>query len=195
MSTSITSGLASGLKLEVPKGEAVRPTGVRSKRALFDSIGVTEGWLGKTVVDLFSGTGALGLEAASRGAAEVYLVEKSSLHCRLAEKNIAKIAKAIAKNDPEIVLCRSDALFVYNRLPKLEKQMDIIIADPPYAQSPQYLERITKDANFADWAKNALLIWEKPDNFRVSFNENDLWKEENRRKFAGTEFLFLRTKI
>lgn len=195
MSTSITSGLASRIKLEVPKGEAVRPTGVRSKRALFDSIQMEMAWQDKTVVDLFSGTGALGLEAASRGANEVFLVEKSPVHCRLAEKNIAKVAKALAGNEAEIVLCRGDALSAHNRLPRLEGQIDIILADPPYAQSAQYLESLTKNANFASWAGNALLIWETPDNFQVSFNEKDLWKEEKRRKFAGTEFLFLRTKI
>jgi len=193
MSVSITSGLASGIKLEAPKGKTVRPTGVRSKRALFDSIEAWIGWQGKTVVDLFSGTGALGLEAISRGAIAVYLVEQSLSHCRIAEKNIQKVKKATSATSPEIVLCRSEALFAYNRLPVLKNKIDIILSDPPYAQSSQYLKKITTDADFAEWAKNALLVWELPDNFQVSFHDNDLWKIEKRRKFAGTEFLFLRT--
>jgi 16S rRNA (guanine966-N2)-methyltransferase len=193
MSISITGGSASGIKLEAPKGISVRPTGVRSKRALFDSLGSSIGWHGKTVVDLFSGSGALGLEAISRGAAAAYLVEQSSAHCRIAEKNIEKVKKATAATSPEIVLCRWDALFVHNRLSALEKQIDIILADPPYAQSAQYLEKLTADANFAEWVGDAILIWETPDKFQFSFQDNDLWKIENRRKFAGTEFLFLRT--
>lgn len=193
MATSITSGMASGLKLDVPKGETVRPTGIRSKRALFDSLGAAACLQGKIVVDLFSGTGALGLEAASRGASEIYLVEKSSMHCSWAEKNIAKISKAVAENSPKIVLLRSDALTVYHRLPQLAKKVDLIFADPPYAKSASYLKRISQDRGFAEWAENAILIWETPGNFRLSFNKKNLWQEENRRKFAGTEFLFLKT--
>lgn len=171
----------------------MRPTGVRSKRSLFDSLQSEIGWQGKTVVDLFSGTGALGLEAASRGAAAVYLVEQSRNHCQLAEKNIDKVKKAINSESSEIVLCCSDVLFVHNRLPGLNQRVDIILADPPYAQSADYLEKLTNDAEFAKWAGPALLVWEMPDNFQWSFQENDLWKIEKRRKFASTEFLFLRT--
>lgn len=193
MSISITSGSASGIKLEAPKGIAVRPTGVRSKRALFDSLQYEIGWQGKTVVDLFSGTGALGLEAASRGASSIYLVEHSRDHCRIAEKNIEKVRKAINSASSEIVLCCSDVLLVHNRLPSLSKRIDIILADPPYPQSAAYLQKLTSDAEFAKWAGPALLVWEMPDNFQWSFQENDLWKIEKRRKFASTEFFFLRT--
>lgn len=195
MTISITSGIASGIKLDAPKGDTVRPTGVRSKRALFDSIQSEIGWQGKTVVDLFSGTGALGLEAVSRGASAVYMVEQNPHHCRMAEKNIAKVQKATAVNSPEIVLCRSDVLYVHVRLPVLENRINIILADPPYAQSAHFLKNLTQDADFAKWAGKALMIWETPDKFQVSFQDNDLWKVEKRRKFAGTEFLFMRTKI
>ena len=191
MSVSITGGSASRIKLEAPKGTSVRPTGVRSKRALFDSVEDAVGWQGKTVVDLFSGTGALGLEAASRGASVIYLVEHSSKHCKIAEKNIEKVKNAIFATSPEIILYCSDALFVHKKLARLRKQIDIILADPPYAQSAYYLKKLTNDAKFAEWAENALLIWELPDNFALSFEDNNLWKKAKRRKFAGSEFLFL----
>ena len=68
---NIISGIARGVKLEVPKGLEVRPTAARARKSLFDSVRVFKNL---TIVDLFSGVGALGLEAASRGA-------KRSLFC------------------------------------------------------------------------------------------------------------------
>ena len=69
---NIISGKARRILLTVPKGMAVRPTSVRARKALFDSLG---DFSGANVVDLFSGSGSLGLEAASRGAAKVVMVE------------------------------------------------------------------------------------------------------------------------
>ena len=70
---NVISGIAKGIVLETPKGLSVRPTAARAKKSLFDSY---RNWTGKTVVDLFAGTGAFGIEAASRGAANVYFIEK-----------------------------------------------------------------------------------------------------------------------
>ena len=69
----ITGGIAKGVTVKVPSGVEVRPTSVRSRRALFDMLGDLSG---KRFCDLFAGSGAVGIEAASRGAAHVLLVEK-----------------------------------------------------------------------------------------------------------------------
>jgi len=195
MALSITSGLASGIRLDAPKGLSVRPTSVRAKHALFDSISVSLGWEGKCVVDLFSGTGALGLEAASRGASSAYLIEQSSNHCKIAEKNVEKVKNATKSTSPEIVLCRSNALFAYNRLSHLSGQIDIILSDPPYAQSANFLEKIINDAKFAKWAGDALLIWEAPDKFDLSVSADSFWIVKDSRNFAGTDFLYLYCNI
>lgn len=191
MALSITSGLASGIRLDAPKGVAVRPTSVRAKHALFDSIGVSLGWEGKCIVDLFAGTGALGLEAVSRGASSAYLVEQASKHCQIAEKNVKKVKNATKSTSPEIVLCRSNALFAYNRLSHLAGQVDIILSDPPYAQSADFLGKIINDAKFAKWAGDALLIWEAPDKFELSVSADSFWSIKQSRTFAGTDFLYL----
>ena len=195
MSISITGGRASGIKLEALKGGSIRPTKVRAKRGLFDSVAAGTGWEGRTIVDLFAGSGALGLEAASRGAVRVFLVENNFAHCRTAEKNIVKVKRAFSGGDcPEITLIRKDAGEVYNHLYAIAGNIDIILSDPPYAQSADYLADILNNAEFANWAADSLLIWETPDKINFSFDKNDLWNLEKRRKFAGTEFMFWKRK-
>ena len=192
MSVTMTSGFASGIKLTAPKGNKVRPTGVRAKRALFDSVQSAYGWAGKTVVDLFSGTGALGLEAASRGATNVYLVEKEAKHCNFAEKNIQAVKKAAGSiYECNISLCRSDIIHVSYKLMSIEKTIDIILSDPPYNQSEYYFNKLINDAEFSQWASGSLLIWELPE-LSCRWEISSCWSVENIRKFAGTEFIFLK---
>ena len=114
MSFKITSGRAAGISLITPKNLEVRPTGIRAKKALFDSLSSSLSFEGKVVVDLFAGTGGLGLEAASRGAEKVFLIEVSTSHCKMAEQNIEKIIRAGVDADIQIV--KGDVLSVYSRL-------------------------------------------------------------------------------
>ena len=86
----ITAGTALGLKLgELPEGHGVRPTSVRARRAFFDSIGTIEG---KTFADLFAGSGCMGLEAASRGAATVIFAEESPDALALIRHNLGRFS-------------------------------------------------------------------------------------------------------
>src|SRR5688500_20355222 len=74
--TRLISGVAGGRRLKVPRS-GVRPTGDRAREALFNSLGSLLELRGSTVLDLYAGSGALGLEALSRGAASVVFVESS----------------------------------------------------------------------------------------------------------------------
>lgn len=192
MSVIMTSGFASGIRLTAPKGIKVRPTGVRAKRALFDSIESTYGWRGKTVVDLCSGTGALGLEAASRGGSSVFLVEKDAKHCEFAKKNIQAVKKAAgSEHKCEITLCRSDIIHISNKLMRITGTIDIILSDPPYAQSEYYFNKLIQDSDFSHWAAGSLLIWELPEK-SCRWNISSFWDIQTIRDFAGTEFIFLK---
>ena len=84
--TRIISGEARGRKLQVPS-EGTRPTSDRAKEGLFSSLQVRFGFQDAVVLDLFAGSGALGLEAASRGAAEVVLVESDPHTCAVIRRN------------------------------------------------------------------------------------------------------------
>lgn len=152
---NIISGTAKRIELTVPSGLAVRPTSVRARKALFDSLG---DFAGANVVDLFAGCGGLGLEAASRGAAKVVLVENSRNHCRVIEENIEKIRKSGV--DSEIIVITADALGGVYRTQMPEP--DIIFSDPPYPVSIECFEQLLTDEKFIEWANGAYLIWEIP---------------------------------
>lgn len=119
----IITGTARGCRLKTPKGETTRPTADRIKESLFNILGrrVEEAH----VLDLFAGTGALGLEALSRGASSALFVDERT--ASLIEENAVK---ARLFDRAEIV--RGDALRVLCRLGTLERSFDLIFCDPPY---------------------------------------------------------------
>ena len=124
----ITAGTALGLKLgELPEGHGVRPTSVRARRAFFDSIGSMEG---KTFADLFAGSGCMGLEAASRGAAEVIFAEESPEALALIRHNIARFEHTKSPARLQVVPGTLPASLKVRILPP---RPDIVFADPPYA--------------------------------------------------------------
>jgi len=191
MAMKITGGLASGISLSTPKTMNVRPTGVRAKKALFDSLGSSFSWEGKIVVDLFAGTGGLGLEAASRGAEKVYLVEKSPSHCKFAADNIEKIKRAGVESKMKIL--QADVFSAPPRLQEISGRIDIIFADPPYAKFALFYKKLLRDAKFAELGKNAVMIWEQPpDSCCDSHERTSLWQVYDIRKFAQTQFIFLK---
>lgn len=116
----ITSGLFRGRELKAPQNGVTHPMGSREKLALFNSL--SDKIKDKIILDVFAGTGALGLEALSRGASHVTFIE--------ADKKAAEILKQNA-----IVLGIFEQVRIYNT--KVEKidfdsPFDIVIADPPY---------------------------------------------------------------
>ena len=118
----ITGGEHGGRNLLVPKSDAIRPTQDRVREALFSMIQCDIP--GCDFLDLFAGTGAVGLEALSRGAASAVFVERSVRHIAFIKSNSAMLKLA-----PEII--QADA---YQYLAGFSGQpFDIIYADPPYA--------------------------------------------------------------
>lgn len=187
----IIGGIASGIHLSAPRGFSVRPTLGRSRKSLFDSIGSLTGL---TVADFFAGSGALGLEAASRGAEKVYFLESDPRHCRIISENIAKVAKAGVSSEMKVVC--SDVVHGYVKLPSV----DMIFADPPYDETADMLSKLLCDAKFAGWAGEAVLIWELPKDSRADavngvFFENKIWTILKKRKFGDAEFLFMKNNF
>jgi len=117
----IVGGKWRGRKLETPKGEDIRPTTDMVKESIFNIIQFeTEG---AKVLDLFCGTGQLGLEALSRGAIKCVFVDSSKDSCALTAKNINTVG---AGDMSEVI--HTDALSYLSRAPKF----DIVLIDPPY---------------------------------------------------------------
>ncbi|MEI8063089.1 MAG: 16S rRNA (guanine(966)-N(2))-methyltransferase RsmD [Verrucomicrobiota bacterium] len=142
----IITGTARGLPLAVPRGDATRPTSDRVREAIFSSLGARVA--NAAVLDLFAGTGALGLEAASRGARSVVFVECSKPALACLAKNIAAIA-------PAAQVWRGEVL---RELARLTGPFHLIFADPPYGtEIAPVLEAIQQQALLAP---DGLLVWE-----------------------------------
>ncbi len=122
----IVAGEAKGARLQVPPGREVRPTSDRVREAVFSSLGTSV--RGARVLDLFGGSGALGLEAMSRGASEAVFVERSGMIRKVLETNIATLG--YQKNSRVIP---GNALGALRRLGSEKERFDIVFVDPPYA--------------------------------------------------------------
>ncbi len=118
----IIAGTHGGRRLSTPKGDTTRPTSDRVREALFSTLGSLQD---AVVLDLFAGSGALGLEALSRGAASADFIERDPRALRALEANIA----ALGATDG-VVIRRTDALRYAQSLAR--DAYEIAFADPPY---------------------------------------------------------------
>lgn len=123
--TRIIGGLAGGVRLHVPL-RGTRPTAERVREAVFSALDARSLCDGARVLDLFAGSGALGLEAASRGAESVVLVERDRAAAKVAERNAAAVAKAGAAQ----ALVEQAAVRPF--LQRSGRQFDLVFVDPPY---------------------------------------------------------------
>ncbi|MDY6086557.1 MAG: 16S rRNA (guanine(966)-N(2))-methyltransferase RsmD [Succiniclasticum sp.] len=148
----IITGKARGLRLNVPKNYDVRPTADRVKESLFNILGNKVN--GAQVLDLFAGSGNLGLEAWSRGAAGIQFVDNNRASLRLVESNITK-----CRAEAECTVLQCDAPTAIARLYKKGRRFDLIFADPPY--NKELLQKVL--ANLAEYpvlAEGGRLIME-----------------------------------
>ena len=120
----IITGKAKGIKLSTLDGDETRPTAERVKEAIFSMIQFDIE--GRRILDLFSGSGQMGLEAVSRGASHAVMVDKSKNAIRIIESNVTK-----TKLSGQCTVINSDATD-YIKRSKGEK-FDIVFIDPPYA--------------------------------------------------------------
>ena len=135
----IITGKARGLKLTTPKNMDVRPTSDRVKESLFNIIGTKI--VGTRVLDLFAGTGNLGLEAWSRGAEKVVFIDESQASLQLVRSNITK-----AKAEKETKVLKGNAVKVIADLVAKGERFDFIFCDPPYNKGlpAQIIEQVAK---------------------------------------------------
>jgi len=122
----VVAGELRGRRLVAPDGLDTRPTTDRVREAVFNSLASMGLVVDATYVDLFAGTGALGIEALSRGAEHCTFVERDARALRALKENLATLGLA----DRATVL-PNDALAVSRRLPAV----DVVVADPPYGFS------------------------------------------------------------
>jgi len=178
----VIAGNAGGVRLAVPK-RGVRPTMDRVKAAIFSSLG--EAIIGARVLDLFAGSGALGIEALSRGAASAMFVEDERQSVEAIEKNLARtnLKGRVRQQD----------VFDFLRQRSNAEKFQIIFADPPY-QKPQHGERLTETLLNNEslpqlLEPNGIFVLEKrPDE---TLSELKLWRVIRQKTYGATEILFM----
>lgn len=181
----IIAGLAKGRNLLSPEGMETRPTLDRIKESIFNIIQNDVPYA--TVLDVFAGTGSLGLEAVSRGAKQCYLIDKSPITFPLLHKNVKNL------NFQEICTCLN--MDSYNALHKLaddEVVFSLIFIDPPYMKNmiPKAIE-IIDDKNLL--YKDGLIVT-KIDSSEEIYHGNGKINLIDFRKYGNTTVCFYRYK-
>ena len=178
----VIAGSAGGVRLAVPK-RGVRPTMDRVKSAIFSSLG--DAIIGARVLDLFAGSGALGIEALSRGAASAVFVEDDRQTAEVIEKNLAKtrLQARVRKQD----------VFDFLRRASNADKFRIIFADPPYEKTEhgeRHTEKLLKNEMLPQLLENdGIFVLEKRPGEPLP--EMQFWRVVRQKAYGATEALFL----
>jgi len=178
----VIAGEAGGIRLDVPKND-IRPTMDRVKAAIFSSLGHEV--IGARVLDLFAGTGALGIEALSRGAASALFVEENSAALTVIERNLArtKLEGRIRRQD----------VFAFLRSTQTREPFQIIFADPPYDKTKaggEFTSLLLENAPLAEMLEpSGIFVLEKRPSEKMP--PMPLWNVVRARSYGATEVLFL----
>jgi len=154
--TRIVAGDLGGRRLETPRGDGTRPTSDRVREGLFSRVEALLGGLeGAAVLDLYAGSGAVGLEALSRGAVRAVLVEADRRCAAVARRNAAALGLA---DRTEVLTGRAETVVAGGS----RVVADVLFADPPYALAAADLHDVLAAALGGSWcAADALLVVER----------------------------------
>jgi 16S rRNA (guanine966-N2)-methyltransferase len=146
----IVAGDRRGAKIAAPKGDTTRPTGDRVREAAYNLIGPVDD---AAVLDLFAGSGAMGLEALSRGARRCVFVESDRAACRVIQDNLEKLRLTGA------LVLQKDAFQALREERAAGRTYDLVLVDPPYGSWPDLEPRLA-EALPAMLAPDGLLVVE-----------------------------------
>jgi 16S rRNA (guanine966-N2)-methyltransferase len=155
--TRIIAGFAGSLTLAVP-ASGTRPTSDRVREAIFSALDARDAVAGSRVLDLYAGSGALGLEAASRGAASVVLVDSAARAAATCRANAARILKAAPRG--RAVAIDVSAAPAHSYLVGARQFWDVVFLDPPYELSGAEVARAL-EALVPRLAPDAVVVLER----------------------------------
>ena len=184
----IISGKHKGMKLYTLEGIDTRPTLDRVKEPLFSILNFD--LPDATVLDLFAGSGALGLEALSRGAKEVVLCDYSSKAIHIIEQNVDKM-----KERDNVKLLQKDYKMALKTLKDEEKKFDIIFLDPPYATN--FVEKAAEYIAQYDLLKeNGTIVIEtdRKEDVKTDINQLELFDIYDERKYGRANLIFVKRR-
>lgn len=131
----VVAGSRKGHTISAPRGRGTRPTSDRVRENVFNLLGPVAG---ARVLDLFAGSGALGIEALSRGAASCLFVERDLDAARAIERNLARLRLEEAR------VVRGDALAAVEREAAAGAEYDLVLVDPPYGMLTEIQPRLAR---------------------------------------------------
>jgi len=183
----IITGKARGLHLNVPKNYDVRPTADRVKESLFNIIGSKI--VDAAVLDLFAGSGNLGLESWSRGARLVQFVDNSRVSLRLTESNIQK-----CRAEADCKVLKHDAEAAVDLLYKQGQRFDLVFVDPPYNKGwvQKILVKLEKNPILAE---SGWLVAEHSMHDDIAIAVSDGYEIFRRQQYGETVLTFIRHKM
>lgn len=178
----VIAGTARSLPLKCPKGMDTRPTTDRIKETLFNILQpYTQG---SVFVDCFSGSGAIGIEAVSRGAKKAYFIENAQAAVSCIEANLA-----FTKFADRAVILKQDAISALNSI--FEKEVDIVFMDPPYGQDLEK-QMLSVLRNHRYVTEETLIIVEADIKTDFSYAEEMRYEIVKEKKYKTNKHMFLR---
>ena len=185
----VIAGTARGRPLKAPAGRSTRPTSDRVREAMFSSL--ADDVPGAVVLDLFAGTGALGIEALSRGAASATFVEHSAAVVAVLTDNVSR-----ADVEDRATIVRGDAAAFVRR--DHDRQFTVVLCDPPYDHPlSDVMDLIADLAGAGGLSPDAVVVVERErrDPALADFDEmSDLLAVDRVRSYGDTVLLYLRAK-
>ncbi len=181
----VIAGVARSMPLKTPMGPDTRPTTDRIKETLFNIL--QNEIPGAVFVDLYSGSGAIGIEALSRGARKAYFIENAAQALNCIQENLV----FTKLNDKAVVLKQDAALGLTS---VFEKEVDIIFMDPPYESGQE--ERVLQVLAAMKYVtEDTLIIVEASLRTNMDYAENLGFEVVREKKYKTNKHLFLKRKV
>ncbi len=182
----VITGAAKGRRLSSPRGRTIRPTSDRIKESIFGILG--DAVVDAVVLDLFAGTGNLGIEALSRGARRAVFVEREKEALRLIQKNLAQCGM-----EDRSQVMPTDVLRAIHILEGRQEPFDIVFADPPYGKG--WIEKIVHALSTHKLCHEGSTLLVQRDR-RESLPESLTgWTLHRERRIGDTVLSFLRSDV
>ena len=177
----VISGKSRGLKLNAPKNNDVRPTTDRVKESLFNMINPYI--IDSNILDLFAGTGSLGIESLSRGANKCIFVDNSKESINIVKSNIKK-----ARVEDESIVLNLDFKSAINSLCLKKEKFDVIFMDPPYYKN-MFMDALCSIDNNKLLKEDGIIVVEHDTKDKFPDNIGRLYKNRDK-KYGNTTLTF-----
>jgi 16S rRNA (guanine966-N2)-methyltransferase len=177
----IIAGSLGGRRIDAPPGRTTRPTSDRVREAVFSRLDAIAGGVGgRSVLDLYAGSGAMGLEALSRGAACVLFVERDRRAATVLERNISSLGVS-----DDVVVARGDVASIAESRELAGSPFGLLILDPPYRIENAEVREVIDSLVARDAiASGCVLVWEHGSDTEPEPGE--MWKSLGSKRYGTT---------